>query len=250
MVMMPDLGGSGFRLNRFIARCGVGSRRSAEYLIRSGRVSVNGSTIRDLSFKVVPEDDEVMVDGTVIKMKQKTYIILNKPRGIVCAVSDKFSRTVMDLLPPEISEAGVFPVGRLDKDSEGLLILTNDGAMSQKITHPCSRILKTYEVLVGNIVSDLGLQGLMEGTSFGSKIVFPVEAKIIEKQPKGRWLSITIGEGLKREIRIMVESRGHRVTRLVRTRIGSLELRDLPTGRFLQVDGERLLEMIFCGGSI
>ena len=248
--MMPDQDESRFRLNRFIAMCGGGSRRSAEYLIRSGRVSVNGSTIRDLSLKVVPEDDEVRLDGVVIKMKPKSYLIVNKPRGMVCAVSDKFSRTVMDLLPPEISEAGVFPVGRLDKDSEGLLILTNDGAMSQKITHPGSRILKTYEVLVQRIVSGEELRDFMDGTSVGSRIVFPVEAKIIEKQPAGRWFSITIGEGLKREIRIMAESRGLRVIRLVRTKIGSLELRSLPSGRFLQVDGEELLEMIFCGGCI
>lgn len=248
--MRPDQEETVFRLNRFIAMCGGESRRSAESLIRAGRVRVNGSTVRDLSFRVDPKDDEVMVNGTVMAIKPKSYLIVNKPRGVVCAVSDKFSRTVMDILPREISETGVFPVGRLDKDSEGLLILTNDGAMFQKIAHPGSRILKTYEVLVQRIVSNADLFDLMKGSSVGSRIVRPIEARMIEKQPAGRWLSITIGEGLKREIRVMTESRGLKVIRLVRRKIGSLELRSLPEGGFLQVEGERLLEMIFYGGSV
>ena len=248
--MMTDQEEMRFRLNRFIAICGVGSRRSADSLIRAGRVQVNGSTVRDLSFRVAPDKDEVMLDGAVISMKPKAYIILNKPRGMVCAVSDRFSRTVMELLPMEISQAGVFPVGRLDKESEGLLILTNDGAISHKITHPGSRILKTYEVFVQRVVSGAEVLDLLEGTSVGSSIVRPAEVKVIKKHPLGRWLSITIGEGLKREIRIMAESRGMKVIRLVRRKIGSLELRDLPPGKYLQVSGERLLEMIFSGGII
>lgn len=207
VMMKSDQEETRFRLNRFIAMCGGESRRSAESLIRSGRVQVNGSIVRDLSFRVVPKYHAVMVDGAIMAMKPKSYIIVNKPRGLVCAVSDRFSKTVMDLLPREISDAGVFPVGRLDKDSEGLLILTNDGAMSQKIAHPGSRLLKTYEVLVQRIVSGDELLDLMNGTFVGSRIVCPVEVRVIEKQPKGRWLSVTIAEGLKREIRIMAEDR-------------------------------------------
>ena len=158
--MIPDQEETRFRLNRFIATCGVGSRRSAESLIRSGRVQVNGSTVRDLSFRIAPED-EVMLDGAIISMKPKSYIILNKPRGMVCAVSDRFSRTVMDLLPMEILEAGVFPVGRFDKECEWLLILTNYGGFSHKITHPENRILKTYEVFVQRVVSGTEVHDLL-----------------------------------------------------------------------------------------
>ncbi len=246
-MMSPDKPETRFRLNRFIAMCGGGSRRGADSLIRSGRVEVNGSTVRDLSFQVNSGEDIVRLDGAVLAIKKKQYIIMNKPKGLVCAVSDRFSGTVMDILPRNISEEGVFPAGRLDKDSEGLLILTNDGTMSHKITHPGSMILKTYEILVQRNVSSGELGSLMQGTQFGSRVVRPVEARIISGDPEGQWLSITIAEGIKREVRLMAESRGLKVIRLVRRKIGSLELRDLPSGGFIQVKGERLLEMIFYG---
>ncbi|MDO9508777.1 MAG: pseudouridine synthase [Thermovirgaceae bacterium] len=247
--MSADPNGTPFRLNRFIAMCKAESRRNADSLIRSGRVEINGSTVRDLSFRVVSEDI-IRVDGVHISPIKQVYLIMNKPKGLVCAVTDRFSRTVMDILPREISEAGVFPAGRLDKESEGLLVLTNDGEMAQRITHPSNRILKTYEVLSDRAVSRADLESLLQGTLFGPRIVRPSEARILSRDPAGRWLSITIAEGLKREVRLMAASRGFNVLRLVRRKIGGLELRDLPSGGFLLIEGDRLLAMIVDGGCV
>jgi 23S rRNA pseudouridine2605 synthase len=250
MMMISDQEGGPLRLNRFIAMCGYGSRRSSESLIRSGRVRVNGSTVRDLSCRVVPGEDQVRLDDALISLKPKYYVIFHKPRGVVCAVSDRFSSTVIELLPRELSEAGVFPVGRLDKESEGLLLLTNDGSLSQKIAHPSGGMIKTYEVFVDRPVSVEELRSIADGTTVGVKVVLPVEVRSLKRTPSRRWISISISEGMKREVRLMITTRGLRVIRLVRRRIGFLELRDLPPGGFLKVEGERLLDMVFHGGIV
>lgn len=249
-MMRSDQESGSYRLNRFIAMCGYGSRRSSESLIRSGRVSVNGSTVRDLSCRVVPGEDQVLLDDALISLKPKYYVIFHKPRGVVCAVSDRYSRTVTDLLPPELSEAGIFPVGRLDKESEGLLLLTNDGSVSQKIAHPSGGMIKTYEVFVDRPVSGEEIKSIADGTTLGFKEVLPVEVRILKKTPSRRWISISISEGMKREVRLMITQRGLKVIRLVRRRIGSLELKYLPSGGFQKVEGERLLDMVFHGGIV
>lgn len=255
--MKKDLKRKGFdieypsmRLNRFIAVCGVCSRRKADLLIKSGRVSVNGAPPSGISALVVPDSDEVRVDGNLVSPKQKVFLIMNKPRGVVSAASDRHSMTVLDILPEEQRYPGLFPVGRLDKDSEGLLLLTNDGDLAQQIIHPRNGILKTYEVMMDGAVTRAVLDSLCEGTVIGKRMVSPSEVRLLQRDPEDQWIEITLSEGLKREIRVMAESRGLRVISLVRRKIGQLELQHLQSGSSLAVGREQLMDMILHGGTV
>ncbi|HPA58506.1 MAG TPA: pseudouridine synthase [Synergistales bacterium] len=240
----------GVRINRFIAACGVCSRRKADLLVMAGRISVNLKVCTDPSRTIDPESDVVKLDGDVISIRPKLYIAMNKPRGLVCSVSDRFSPTVLELLPSEIPVEGLFPVGRLDKGSEGLLLLTNDGEMAQRILHPSHQILKTYEVLLDATAEDAALESFMKGTEVEGRTVRPERVVAIPRRPEGRWISVTLSEGLKREIRVMAATRGFKVVRLVRTRIGRLDMKRLRPGEFMILDGKVLLKMILHGGSV
>ena len=238
------------RINRFLASCGVCSRRKADLLVREGRVTVNGETCVDPSRVIDPDRDTVSVDGEIVALQEKLYLVLNKPKGCVCSVSDRFTRTILELLPPDYRAKGLYPVGRLDKESEGLLILTNDGALAQRILHPGQHVLKTYQVLLDTAVSVDFIYSLSRGTGIAGRLVTPVEVALMEKTPKGRWVSITLSEGLKREIRVMASTRGFGMERLVRTRIGQLGLKRLKPGEFVSLDRETLLGMIIHGGAV
>ncbi len=238
------------RLNRFIAVCGVCSRRKADVLIESGRVMVNGVPPSELSALVIPGMDEVRVDGHPVFPRQKAYLIMNKPRGVVSAVSDRHSPTVLDILPEGQRYPGLFPVGRLDKDSEGLLLITNDGNLAQDIMHPRNGIFKTYEVMVDEPVTKVILDSIGEGTVIGERVVKPSVIRSLRREPQGHWFEITLSEGLKREIRVMAGSRGLRVVFLIRRKIGLLELEDLHQGKVLAVEREQLMEMIRNGGTV
>lgn len=233
----------GVRLNRYIALCGECSRRKADLLIEAGRVSVNGSTVTDFSFRV-REGDRVSVDGDRISPAKKTYVILNKPRGILSAVSDKRDKTVIDILPDRLKGLGLFPAGRLDKDSEGLIILTNDGIFSQNLIHPSKGHLKTYEVRLRSELGEDGLRNWRGGLAVDGKLIKPVSVSRISRKPEGLWYEVVLAEGVKREIRLMAEALGNRVTKLFRRKIGKLELRKLKSGEYLEVDGVELKRYI------
>ena len=238
------------RLNRFIAACGLCSRRKADLLVRTGRVTVNLEVCPDPSRIIDPGRDSVRVDGEIISVQEKLYIAMHKPRGCVCSVSDQFSRTVLELLPPWYRARGLFPVGRLDKDSEGLLLLTNDGALAHRILHPGQHVPKTYQVLLDSQLSADSIESFSRGTEIEGRLVRPEGVTLLKKNPEGRWITITLSEGIKREIRIMASTRGFRVKKLVRTGIGRLELKRLGPGNFIALDGEALLRMILHGGSV
>lgn len=220
------------RLQKYLANAGVASRRGAEKIISEGRVSVNGETIREMGVQIDENYDTVAVDGEVIKnAEKKYYIMLNKPVGFVTTVSDDLGReTVMDLVS-DIS-ARIYPVGRLDYDTEGLLLLTNDGDLTYRITHPKHDISKTYVAEVtGNITMDTILQ-LRRGVMLDGQKTSPAEVEVVGATQFGTKVEITIHEGRNRQVRRMFESLGCIVKKLKRTKEAGLTLGHLPLGKW------------------
>ena len=193
------------RLQKHLSTCGIASRRKAEELIEQGKVRVNGR-IASLGDKVDPKRDKVTVRGkNVVPVTKKVYIMLHKPRGFVTTLSDEFDRkNVADL----VKDVGtkVFPVGRLDRDSEGLLIMTNDGELANIITHPSSHVNKTYRVTVGGAVDEDQIQRLCEGVVIEGKKTLPCDVFVMERRADRTVLSFTIQEGRNRQIRKMCDT--------------------------------------------
>lgn len=228
----------GERLQKVLARCGFGSRRQCEDLIADGRVTVNGRQAR-LGQRVDPETDAVEVDGTPIGIRPDlVHYLLNKPAGVVTTASDPHGRpTVLDLVP---REPRVHPVGRLDMDTEGLLIMTNDGTLTHRLTHPSFEVPKEYLAQVEGVPSRADLRALRDGVELDDGMTAPAKVSM----PDPGLLRIVIHEGRNRQVRRMCEAIGHPVRRLVRTRIGSLTDPDLPPGQYrrLEVGEVRALE--------
>lgn len=218
------------RLQKFLAMAGIASRRACEMLILDGRVQVNGKVVKELGVKVDPDVDEIRVDGEICRIKIKPiYIIMNKPKGVLTTVKDPFGRpTIIDLLAG-VRER-VFPVGRLDKDTEGLLIITNDGELSYKLTHPKHQVDKTYIAKVLGIPDEKDIKRLRKGIFLEDGKTAPAKVRILKKGKNFAVLEIIIHEGRKRQVRRMCESIGHPVLTLKRTRIGNLTLRGLAPG--------------------
>ncbi len=237
------------RINRYLARCGLGSRRKVEGLLFGGRVRVNGEKVTSLALKVLP-GDVVTVDSSVVHPAGLVYAVMYKPRGIVCAASDKWNKTVLDLLPVDIKALRPFPVGRLDKESEGLLILTNDGDFAFRIAHPRFGVLKEYEALLDRPLEKKDMLRWMSGLWVDESIRRPVRVTSIDKDPEGQWVSVTLGEGLNREVRKMVEVLGYSILRLIRRRIGRLTLESIAPGETAMKSKDSLWRMIADGGSV
>ena len=221
------------RLQKYIAMSGKASRRAAEELITSGRVRVNGEKITELGTKVEIGADKVSLDGKDIKPEMKKYyIMLNKPTGYVSSVSDQFDRpTVIDLLDEEI-RARIFPVGRLDYDTEGLLLLTNDGDFTYKVTHPKFHMDKTYIATIKGGITVKGLNMLRSGVKIEDYKTSPAEVEMLSCEKGVTVIKITIHEGKNRQVRKMFEAVGCRVIELKRISIGKVELGNLPLGRW------------------
>lgn len=222
------------RLQKYIAMCGVASRRNAEVMIQNGRVSVNGNTMREMGVKVEMGADEVSVDGVPIKIpNKKYYIMLNKPVGYVSSAKDQFERpTVVDLVKEDI-DVRIFPVGRLDYNTEGLLLLTNDGDFSYRVTHPKFHIDKTYVVVIKGGITIRGLHQLRRGVKLDDNhVTSPAEVEILNAENGHTMLEVTIHEGRNRQVRKMFEAIGNAVVELRRTKIGKIELGTLPMGRW------------------
>ena len=228
------------RLQKYLALCGVASRRASEDLIKEGRVSVNGNIVQALGTKIVPETDVVAVDGqTVVLSAKKVYVVLNKPKGYVTTAKDNFNRkTVLDLLPKELGR--IYPVGRLDYDSEGLLLLTNDGDFTLRLTHPRHEISKTYLVTVTGAPSPQALNSLRQGVLIDERKTLPASVTVKSKDVKCTKLLITIREGRNRQVRKMCSAVGHDVISLCRVAIGSLQLGNLPTGAWRHLTKEEI----------
>lgn len=218
------------RLQKFLAHAGVASRRKCEEMILEGRVKVNGKVMKELGTKVDPGKDKVMVDGKAVQQSpKKVYLMINKPRGCVSTVEDdKGRKTVLDLLK-NVKER-VYPVGRLDYDSEGLLLLTNDGDLTYALTHPKHEIGKTYKVRVKGVPNVDKLEQLAKGVELEDGMTAPAKVFLTHVLNGNALLEITIYEGKNRQVRRMCEKIGYPVIRLVRTHVGPLELRKLASG--------------------
>lgn len=225
------------RLQKFLAQAGVASRRASEQLIREGRVAVNGQTVTVMGWKVDPARDRVTVDGEPVEPPGgqdgiPVYIVLNKPPGVLSAARDERGRITVTEWVRRRGGPGVrlFPVGRLDLNSEGLMLLTNDGELAYGLTHPSREVPKTYRVVVQGAVSNEALRALRQGVVLEDGPTAPAEVRLLRRTPQSSELEITIHEGRKRQVRRMCQAVGFPVERLVRVRIGPLALGDLPRG--------------------
>jgi len=225
------------RINKYIASCGVCSRRNAEEFVLGGRVKINGQVVTELGTKV-KDKDIVEVDGKKISLEQENvYIMLNKPRGYVTTSNEQFGRpSVLDLL--DVKER-IFAVGRLDMYSEGLLLLTNDGDFANKIIHPTKHIAKTYEVILKKDISSEDIERLKQGVDIGGYITRPA---IIQKI-NNKNIVITIYEGKNRQVRKMCEVVGNKVVNLKRIAIGNLRLRELKSGEHKHLSALELIKI-------
>ncbi len=220
------------RLQKALAEATQYSRRKAEEIIAQGRVAVNGTVVSEQGVKVDPSRDEITLDGKVVSVRERLiYLMLNKPRGVICALSDPQGRPLVTDLLKGIREK-VYPVGRLDLDSEGLLMLTNDGAFTLKMTHPRYGIPKSYQALVKEAPSETKLNMLREGITLEDGPTAPARVSILKSEGKKVWVGVTITEGRKRQVRRMLAAVGAQVLRLKRVAVGDLELRGLRQGSY------------------
>ena len=233
------------RLQKYIADCGITSRRKAEELIKQGKIKVNGQIVYELGTKINPQKDIVLYQNEKIKQKQKNvYILLNKPIGYVTTVKDQFERpSVLDLVKVK---QRVVPVGRLDMYTSGALILTNDGDFVYQVTHPKHEIDKTYTVTIKGIITEQDVEHLKKGVKIEEYVTKPAKVKILKTdlEKNSSRLEIIIHEGKNRQIRKMCEAVGYPVLALHRSKISGIGVKDLPLGkwRFLsKQEVERIL---------
>ncbi len=220
------------RLQKLIAGTGLASRRKAERMIAEGLVTVNGKVVRELGTKVDPTRDHVKVNGRHLRAVQPyVYLMLNKPKGVVSTLEDPEGRpTVKDLLRGV--SVRVFPVGRLDFDSEGLMLLTNHGELAQALLHPRYHVPKTYLIKVKGVLSREEMDRLARGVTLEDGPTGPATVRPVRKAEQNSWLEITIHEGRKHQVKRMLEAVGHPVLKLTRVRFGPLSLGDLEPGEF------------------
>lgn len=218
--------GEQVRLQKFMADCGVASRRKSEELISSGRVRINDKVVKELGTKITAGRDKVTLDGNPVRDRahgRHAYYILNKPRGYLVTADDPDKRKTIYELLKDVKER-VVPVGRLDRDSEGLLLLTNDGDLAYRLMHPSYKVEKEYEVRLNGRVLAGKLAHLREGVEITGGVTLPAKVQVIDENENGTRLSITLNEGRKRQIRQMCEALGFEVRRLFRVREGKITL--------------------------
>jgi 23S rRNA pseudouridine2605 synthase len=231
------------RLQKFLAEAGVASRRASEEIILAGGVTVNGQVVKVLGTKVDPTRDRVTVDGTRVKTKRKLYVALNKPRGYLCSRRDPANRrAVGDLLPKEWSR--LYPVGRLDYDSEGLLFLTNDGEFCLRLTHPRYGVRKKYLATVEGRVGPQTLTQMVRGVVHEEEKLRADKTRLLSANRSHSVVEVELTEGKYREVRRLFESQGMTVTHLRRTQIGRIKLGDLPVGKWRTLTGPEIRTLL------
>lgn len=229
------------RLNRLLASAGFGSRRQCDALIEEGRVEIDGEPVSKLGTTVEPETRQVSVDGVPLKRQRLVYFAVNKPTGVVTTNADPHGRPrVIDLVPPG---QRVFPVGRLDMSSEGLILLTNDGSLAQQLAHPRFGIKKVYRVTVAGRLDTTKLRQMQKGIYLAEGLVRVEGAKILKSRERATELEIVLREGKNRELRRILARLGHKVQRLRRIAIGPLKLADLPPGAFRGLSREEVRKL-------
>ncbi len=220
------------RLQKFLASAGVASRRKAEEIILSGRVTVNSQTVSELGFKIDENKDVVALDGKVLgQINEYTYVMLHKPKGYITTVKDQFDRpTVMDFL--EGINRRLIPVGRLDYDTSGLLLLTDDGDLTYKLTHPKHQIPKVYDAWLAGVPEKESLEKFRKGVLIDGYLTAPAKIQVLFKDKARVQARITVTEGKNRQVRKMCEAIKHPVINLKRVAVGMLELGDLKLGDY------------------
>jgi len=232
------------RINRILSEAGLASRRKADELISSGRVMLNGKILRELGVKAEWGKDSIRLDGREIPgPEEKIYLILNKPFGYVCTLSDPQGRPIVTDLLKDVPQR-IYPVGRLDFDSMGLLLLTNDGDFSFQLTHPKYHIPRTYKVTVNGLVMEKDINAIKAGMELEDGFISASSAALIGRQGEKSIVRITITQGRNRIIRRMIEALGYSVVHLVRIGFGSLELGDLKVGKYRGLDPEEIKELM------
>ncbi len=229
------------RLNKYLAHAGLGSRRHCEELIRKGRVSIDGNVVKDLATRVAPEQD-VHVDGEPIVAEKFVYWLVNKPRGYLCTNHDPAGRPLALDLVPQITQR-VYTVGRLDEDSEGLLLLTNDGDLAHRLMHPRFGVEKAYLVQVAGSPAADDLKKLLDGVWLAEGHVKARSVTRLKKHFNSTWLRIVLAEGKNREIRRMLAKLGHKVLRLKRISIGPIDLAKLALSKSRQCTTRELTSL-------
>lgn len=236
------------RLQKILAHAGIAARRKAEELITEGHVQVNGKIVRELGTKADPSRDEIKVDGKKIRVEKNVYIILNKPKGYLSDLDEERGKPLArDLIP---GSQRLYPVGRLDANSEGLLLLTNDGELAHRITHPRYGHQKEYLALIEGEPDSEVLEKLRKGIWYGGEMLRADRVERVGKHQRfgnanarQSWLKIILHEGKKRQVRHMCAAVGHPVVRLIRTRIGSVELGSLPAGESRALSNRELEQL-------
>lgn len=238
------------RLQKIIARYGIASRRTAEQMMRDGRVSVNGVMMTQPGMKADASRDKIRVDGGLISgdAVSRIYLMLNKPKGYVVTLKDPQNRPIVTDLLRDVPER-VFPVGRLDYDSEGLLLMTNDGDFSHMVQHPAFKIPKTYMVKVRGNLTKSDIEAIKKGAMLKDGSFKPIWATMEKSNRKSCWVELTILEGRNRIIRRFFDSTDHSVARLIRTAIGDIGLGDLKSGEYRYMQKREVKSLIELSGS-
>lgn len=243
--LIPSTPSSSIKLQAYLAHAGIASRRQSETLIAEGKVSVNGQ-LATIGQRIIPGKDVVTYREKTIELKQPSvYILINKPVGIVSTTSDELNRpTVLSLLPAELKQFRLYPVGRLDQDSQGLMLLTNDGDLAYRLTHPKFKVKKTYLVKVDRVPTDPAIDNLKRGVKLKEGKTAPAKVELADEELYGEWMdddfdqwyTITIHEGRNRQVRRMWERVGYEVIGLIRVSMGPFELSQLQDQNYLVVD--------------
>lgn len=232
------------RLQKYLAECGVASRRKAEELILSGKIKVNGEVVTELGTKVNPARDKVMYNNKLVKLeKNKVYILLNKPSGYISAAKDQFENPSILHLVKDIS-VRLYPVGRLDKDTTGAIILTNDGDFSYKLTHPKHEISKTYIAEVEGIPTAEEMRTFAKGVYIDGKKTYPAKIRIMKEIKKNSIVEIVIHEGRNRQVKKMCEAIGHKVTTLHRQAIGRISIDGVKEGKYRHLTPKEIQDLV------
>ncbi len=231
----------GERLQRVLASRGIASRRASEEMIREKRVSVNGRIITEMGTRVDPDRDEIRVDGQSLKRQRPRFILLNKPSGFITTVKDERQRwTVMDLV--DVPER-VYPVGRLDRDTQGLLLLTNDGNVANRVMHPRYGLAKEYHVITDTRPADSQIARLSKGLIVAGREVIPDECRLLRETSEGIIVRIVLHEGIYHVVRTMMETVGINVVRLRRVRLGPLMIQGIPPGSWRDLTPGELVQL-------
>jgi len=234
--------GEKIRINRYLAMAGIGSRRKCEKLIIDGRVSVNGKLVTELSTRIDLAEDDVWVDGRpVVPAGKKLVLVLNKPSGVLSTVEDRYRRkTVIDIAREKGYLERLFPVGRLDMDTTGLILITNDGELAYRLTHPKFKVEKTYHVVVEGHISEQTINRIKAGLNLKELRTLPCRIKLLNYTSDHSELEVTIKEGKKRQIKRMFSAFGHKVLRLHRKAIADLTFEDVDIGEIRELKEDEL----------